>query len=77
MEFNIGTFFMGLAITIAGALMVRFYKEISDNFVHGISSYDKVRLWGLGITIFGILYAFSIINLIVIQIIKLIFPGIN
>lgn len=77
MELNFGTFLLGLGITILGALMVRFYKEISDNLAGGISSYDKVRLWGLGITIFGIFFAFNIIQLIILEIVKLFFPNIG
>ena len=77
MEFSIETFFFGLLITTGGALLVRFYKQVADNFVNGISSYDKVKLWGSGMTIFGMLYAFNIVNILVVQLIKQFFPGIS
>ena len=76
MEFEIGTFFMGMMIVVGGVLMVRYYKEISDNFVNGISSYDKVRLWGLGVTIFGLLFAFNIVQWLLVTLIKIFIPNI-
>ena len=76
MEFEIGTFFMGMMIVVGGVLMVRYYKEISDNFVNGISSYDKVRLWGLGVTIFGLLFAFNIVKWLLVTLIKMFIPNI-
>ncbi|MBP6925259.1 hypothetical protein KBE46_00340 [Candidatus Saccharibacteria bacterium] len=76
MEFEIGTFFMGMMIVVGGVLMVRYYKEISDNFVNGISSYDKVRLWGLGVTIFGLLFAFNIVQWLLVTLIKMFIPNI-
>ena len=76
MEFEIGTFFMGMMIVFCVVLMVRYYKEISDNFVNGISSYDKVRLWGLGVTIFGLLFAFNIVQWLLVTLIKMFIPNI-
>ena len=76
MEFEIGTFFMGMMIVVGGVLMVRYYKEISDNFVNGISSYDKVRLCGLGVTIFGLLFAFNIVQWLLVTLIKMFIPNI-
>ena len=76
MEFEIGTFFMGMMIVVGGVLMVRYYKEISDNFVNAISSYDKVRLWGLGVPIFGLLFAFHIVQWLLVTLIKMFIPNI-
>ena len=76
MEFEIGTFFMGMMIVVGGVLMVRYYEEIADNFVNGISSYDKVRLWRLGVTIFGLLFAFNIVQWLLVTLIKMFIPNI-
>ncbi|MFV0485119.1 MAG: hypothetical protein ACK5MU_02755 [Candidatus Saccharimonadales bacterium] len=46
-EFSIGWFMLGLLILIAGGLVVVFYRQISENLASGVSSYDKVKLFGL------------------------------
>ena len=45
----------GLLITIAGGLIVVFYKQIADNLVNGVSSYDKVKLFGVIAIIIGLI----------------------
>ena len=54
-NFSIGWFFLGVVIVIIGTLMVVFYRPISDNFVHGVSSYDKVKFWGIIAILLGLL----------------------
>ena len=54
-EFSFGWLFGGLAITIAGALIVIFYKQIADNLVNGVSSYDRVKLFGVITIIVGLI----------------------
>ena len=46
-EFSIGWFILGLCILIAGGAIVVFYRQISENLASGISSYDRVKLFGL------------------------------
>ena len=53
--FDIGWFFGGLGIMVAGALVVIFYKQISDGLVDGVSSYEKVKLCGVIAIIVGFL----------------------
>ena len=53
--FSIGWLFGGLAITLAGGLIVIFYKQIADNLVNGVSSYDKVKLFGVITIIIGLI----------------------
>ena len=53
--FDIGWFFGGLGIMVAGALVVIFYKQISDVLVDGVSSYEKVKLCGVIAIIVGFL----------------------
>ena len=47
MEYTLGTFFTGLVIFIIGALIFIFYRPISENIAHGVSSYDKIKLVGI------------------------------
>ena len=54
-EFNLGWMMVGLVITIAGALVVFFYRPIADNVANGVSSYDKVKLFGIITIVVGLL----------------------
>ncbi len=54
-EFSLAWLFGGLAITLAGGLIVIFYKQIADNLVNGVSSYDKVKLFGVITAIVGLI----------------------
>ncbi len=65
-EFSIGWLFGGLAIAIAGGLIVIFYRQIADNLVNGVSSYDKVKFWGV-ITIIVGLICMANLHLIILE----------
>lgn len=54
-EFNVGWMIGGLVITIAGALVVFFHRPIAENMANGVSSYDKVKLFGIITIIVGLL----------------------
>lgn len=54
-EFSFGWMVAGLVITIAGALVVVFYRPIADNLASGVSSYEKVKLFGIIAIIVGLL----------------------
>ena len=54
-EYSIGWMFGGLAIALAGGLIVIFYKQIADNLANGVSSYDHVKLFGVITTVVGLL----------------------
>lgn len=54
-EFSLGWMFGGLAIALVGGLIVIFYKQIADNLVNGVSSYEKVKLFGIIIVIIGLI----------------------
>ncbi len=45
----------GLAITLAGALVVIFYRPIAENLANGVSSYEKVKLFGIIAVVIGLL----------------------
>ena len=55
-EFSFGWFIAGILIMIAGVLVVRFHRQISDNLVNGFSSYEKVKLAGLIISGIGFIF---------------------
>ena len=54
-EFNTGWLFGGLLIVLAGGLIVIFYKQIADNLANGVSSYDRVKLFGVIAIIVGLI----------------------
>lgn len=54
-EFNVGWMIGGLVITIVGALVVFFHRPIAENMANGVSSYDKVKLFGIITIIVGLL----------------------
>ncbi len=56
-EFSFGWLAGGLVIALAGGLIVIFYKQIADNLVNGVSSYDKVKLFGIVVIVVGFLFA--------------------
>lgn len=68
-EFSVGWLFGGLAIVLAGALVVIFYKQIADGLANGVSSYDKVKLFGVIAIIVGLICTANLhvflINLVV------------
>ena len=42
-------------IAFAGGLIVVFYRQIADNLASGVSSYDRVKLFGVITIIVGLL----------------------
>ena len=53
--FSIGWLFAGIAIIIGGGLIVFFYRQIAENLANGVSSYDRVKLFGVITIIVGLL----------------------
>lgn len=72
-EFSIGWMFGGLAIALAGGLIVIFYKQIADNLVNGVSSYDKVKLFGVIAIIVGLICTANLHTFILGGIVNLLF----
>lgn len=58
--FSFGWMFAGLAIAIAGGLVVIFYRQISHGLADGVSSYDKVKRYGVIAVIVGLLVAMNL-----------------
>lgn len=53
--FDFGWMAGGLAIALAGGLIVIFYRQIAENFANGVSSYDRVKLVGVITIVVGLL----------------------
>ena len=58
--FNFGWMVGGLAITLAGGLIVIFYRQIAENLANGVSSYGKVKLFGVITIIIGLLVTMNL-----------------
>ena len=71
--FNLGWLFGGLAIALVGGLIVIFYKPIADNLVSGVSSYDKVKLFGVITIVFGLLMASNLLAIILSWLVGIMF----
>jgi len=54
-QFSVGAFFIGIIIVIVGAIWVRYYQWVADNFGSGVASYDRYRLYAILSVIFGLL----------------------
>ena len=72
-EFSLGWLAGGLVITLAGGLIVIFYKQIADNLVNGVSSYDKVKLFGVITVIVGLIVTANLHTFLLSLIVNLLF----
>lgn len=71
-SFNVGWLIAGLVITIGGGLMVYFYRQISENFANGVTSYDKVKKYGVITIIVGVIVTANLHTLILDILVNLI-----
>ena len=72
--FNLGSFFLGILLIVAGGLIVIFYKPIADNIVHGVSSYDKTKFFGIGTVALGFLIMTNLHVFLLNMLVDFIFP---
>ena len=73
--FSIGWVFGGLLIAAAGGLIVINYQKIADNLVSGVSSYDKVKLFGIITIAVGLIVAMNLHTLILTILVNFIRGG--
>ena len=71
--FSFGWMAAGIVITIAGVLIVVFYRQIAENLANGVSSYDKVKLFGIITAVVGLLVTANLHILILTLIFNLMF----
>ncbi|MBR3270266.1 hypothetical protein IKG07_03420 [Candidatus Saccharibacteria bacterium] len=73
--FSIGWVFGGLVIAAIGGAIVVFYQKIADNMANGVSSYDKVKLFGVITVVVGLLIAMNLHTLILTILVNIIRGG--
>lgn len=72
-EFSLGWMFGGLAIAIAGGLIVFFYRPIAENLANGVSSYEHVKLFGVITIVVGLLVTANLHTFFLDLMVKLLF----
>ena len=72
-EFSLGWMFGGLLIALAGGLIVIFYKQVADNLANGVSSYDRVKLFGIITAVVGLLITANLHTFILKLLVNLLF----
>ena len=76
-EFSWMWFFIGIAFLAAGIVIARFYKQIADNLSYGPGSYRNFQIAALVLCGLGILFMFSLHNLLLQFIFNLLFGGVS
>lgn len=76
MSFNLGAVIVGLIILAGGGAMVLFYRQIADNIAHGVSSYDRVKLFGVIFIGIGLLVMTNLHSVILTWLLRLFMPNI-
>ena len=72
-EFSLGWMFGGLAITLAGGLIVIFYRQIAEGLANGVSSYEKVKLFGIITIVVGLLVTANLHTFLLTFLVNLMF----
>ena len=72
-NFSFGWMFLGLLITVAGTLVVLFHRQIADNMAGGVSSYDKVKIFGIVAIGVGFLVMSNLHTLLLSAFVQLVF----
>lgn len=72
-EYSIGWMFGGLLIASVGGLIVFFYKPIADNMANGVTSYGRVKLFGIITIVIGLLITANLHTLILSFFVDIIF----
>lgn len=71
--FDFGWMVGGLFIALAGGLIVIFYRQIADNLANGVSSYNRVKLFGTITIVVGLLVTANLHILVLTLITNLLF----
>ena len=71
--FSVGWMIGGLAIAAAGGAIVVFYRQISEYFAHGVSSYERVKLFGIITIIIGLLVTANLHTFVLGLLVNIIF----
>ena len=71
--FSFGWMIGGVVITIVGGLIVLFYRQIGDNLASGVSSYERVKLFGIITIVLGLLVTANLHIMVLTLITNLLF----
>lgn len=58
--FDFGWMFTGIVIAAVGGAIVIFYRQIADNLANGVSSYDRVKLFGIITVVVGLIVTMNL-----------------
>ncbi|MBR1875260.1 hypothetical protein IJ798_02705 [Candidatus Saccharibacteria bacterium] len=72
-NFSFGWMFLGLVITAASGAVVANYQKISDHMLSGVSSYDRVKFWGMIGVAIGLAVMANLHTLILTAFVNLVF----
>ncbi len=75
MSFSLGSLIIGLIILAAGGTCVIFYQPIAENVAHGVSSYDRVKLFGIIAIVIGFLVMANLHTVVLDWLVGLIFSS--
>ncbi|MBQ8156302.1 hypothetical protein IJ101_00755 [Candidatus Saccharibacteria bacterium] len=70
--FDFGWMIGGVVIAAAGGAIVYFHKQIADNLASGVSSYEKVKLFGAITTVIGLIIMANLHTLILTFLVNII-----
>jgi hypothetical protein len=70
--FDFGWMIGGVVIAAAGGMIVYFHKQIADNLASGVSSYEKVKLFGVITTVIGLIIMANLHTLILTFLVNII-----
>ncbi len=76
-SFSFAWLFGGLALVVAGALIVKYYDKIADNFASGVASYNHVKLAGVIAVGIGFAAATNLVPLILAFVAQTIFGSVE
>lgn len=72
-NFSFNWMLIGIVITAISGIVVAKYQIISDNMLSGVSSYDRVKFWGLIGVALGLAVTANLHTLFLTLFVKLIF----
>ena len=71
--FSFGWMIAGIVIAAAGGAVVFFYRPIAENLANGVSSYEHVKLFGIIMTVVGLLVTANLHTFVLALIVHLMF----
>ena len=72
-SFSLGWAFFGLLVMVAGALIVIYYQKFADNFLNGVSSYEKTKFIGIITIIVGLILLTNLHTVLLTAFVNLLF----